>query len=56
MDTKIFLDESQMPTQWYNVLLDLAAYGYYLSGRLEDYEHPEEATRAALKKLPPVKI
>lgn len=56
MDTKIFLDEFQMPTQWYNVLPDLAAYDYYLSGRLEDYEHPEKAISAALKKLPPVKI
>ena len=33
---------------------DLAAYDNYLSGQLQDYEHPEEAIKEALKKLPKV--
>lgn len=32
--------------------LDLAAYADYLSGRLEDYEYPEEKIKEALSKLP----
>jgi len=35
---------------------DLAAYDYYLTGKLEDYEHPEAAIKAALEKLPKVNI
>jgi tryptophan synthase beta chain len=31
---------------------DLSAYQSYLSGKLVDYEYPEEAIQAALKKLP----
>ncbi len=33
-------------------LLDLSAYDAYLSGKLEDYEHPEEKIREAMAKLP----
>ena len=33
-------------------LLDLSAYDSYLSGKLEDYEHPEEKIRQAMEKLP----
>lgn len=32
--------------------LDLAAYADYLSGKLEDYEYPEEKIKEALLKLP----
>lgn len=32
--------------------VDMAAYDAYLSGKLEDYEYPEEKIRAALKHLP----
>jgi tryptophan synthase beta chain len=35
---------------------DLAAYESYLSGKLEDYEYPEEAVRQAMAKLPEVNI
>jgi tryptophan synthase beta chain len=35
---------------------DLAAYDAYLSGKLEDYEHPEAAIQEALKKLPKVNM
>jgi tryptophan synthase beta chain len=35
---------------------DLAAYDTYLSGKLEDYEHPEEAIKKALEKLPKVNL
>ncbi len=35
---------------------DLAAYDFYLSGKLEDYEHPDEAIKRALEKLPKVNI
>lgn len=35
--------------------LDLAAYADYLSGRLEDYEYPEEKIKEALSKLPVIK-
>ncbi len=33
---------------------DLAAYDEYLSGRLQDYEYPEEKVKEALKSLPVV--
>lgn len=33
---------------------DLSAYEAFLSGNLEDYDHPEDAIQAALKKLPEV--
>jgi tryptophan synthase beta chain len=33
---------------------DLSAYQAYLSGKLEDYAHPAEAIRAAIKDLPQV--
>jgi tryptophan synthase beta chain len=33
---------------------DLSAYQAYLAGKLEDYDYPEEAIQAALKKLPEV--
>lgn len=33
---------------------DMAAYDKYFSGQLEDYEYPEEAIKAALKRLPKV--
>jgi tryptophan synthase beta chain len=32
--------------------LDLGAYDAYLSGQLEDYEHPEEAIAASIARLP----
>jgi tryptophan synthase beta chain len=35
---------------------DLGAYEAYLSGKLEDYEYPEEAVQASLAKLPEVNI
>ena len=33
---------------------DLAAYDQYLSGRMQDYEYPEEKVKEALAKLPQV--
>ena len=33
---------------------DLAAYDSYLSGSLQDYEHPQSAIEAALAGLPSV--
>ena len=33
---------------------DLAAYDAYLSGKLEDYEYPEEKVKEALTHLPKV--
>ena len=33
---------------------DLAAYDEYLSGRLQDYEYPEEKVKEALKHLPEI--
>jgi len=33
---------------------DMAAYESYLSGKLEDYEYPEEAVKEAMAKLPEV--
>jgi tryptophan synthase beta chain len=35
-------------------LLDLSAYQAYLSGKLEDYAHPAEAIKEAMKDLPQV--
>jgi len=35
---------------------DLAAYDEYLSGRLADYEYPEEKIKEALKSLPKVSV
>jgi tryptophan synthase beta chain len=35
---------------------DLSAYEAYLAGKLQDYEYPEEAIRAAKKTLPEVSI
>ncbi len=35
---------------------DMAAYEAYLGGKLEDYEYPAEAVRAAMQQLPKVKI
>ncbi len=37
-------------------LCDLAAWDAYNSGKLQDYEHPEEAIKEALKKLPKVNL
>jgi tryptophan synthase beta chain len=34
--------------------LDLGAYDAYLGGKLEDYDHPEEAIAASIAKLPKV--
>ena len=34
--------------------LDLGAYDAYLSGKLEDYDHPEEAIAASIARLPEV--
>jgi tryptophan synthase beta chain len=34
--------------------LDMAAYDAYLSGRLEDFEYPEERIRESLGRLPDV--
>jgi len=33
---------------------DMAAYDEYLSGKLEDYEYPEEKVKEALASLPQV--
>jgi tryptophan synthase beta chain len=33
---------------------DLGAYEQYLSGKLEDYEYPEEKVKEALAQLPQV--
>ncbi|MBA7677314.1 hypothetical protein ES703_85571 [subsurface metagenome] len=33
---------------------DMAAYEAYLSGKLEDYEYPEEKVKEALAHLPEV--
>jgi tryptophan synthase beta chain len=33
---------------------DMAAYESYLSGKLEDYDYPEEAVKEAMAKLPEV--
>jgi len=33
---------------------DLASYDVYLSGKLEDYEYPEEKVRKALANIPEV--
>ena len=35
---------------------DMAAYDAYLSGKLEDYEYPEEKVKEALKHLPEVPV
>jgi tryptophan synthase beta chain len=35
---------------------DMAAYENYLGGKLEDYEYPAEAIRAAMEKLPKVQV
>jgi tryptophan synthase beta chain len=35
---------------------DMSAYQAYLSGKLDDYEYPEEAIRVSLEHLPKVKI
>jgi tryptophan synthase beta chain len=35
---------------------DMGAYEAYLSGKLEDYEYPEEAVRVAMEDLPKVKL
>jgi len=32
----------------------MAAYESYLSGKLEDYDYPEEAVKEAMAKLPEV--
>jgi len=34
--------------------VDMAAYDAYLAGKLQDYEYPDEAIRAALDRLPQV--
>ncbi len=35
---------------------DMAAYDAYLSGKLEDFEYPAEAVKAAMEKLPKVQM
>jgi tryptophan synthase beta chain len=35
---------------------DMAAYEAYLSGKLEDYEYPEEAIKESMSKLPQVNL
>jgi len=35
---------------------DMAAYENYLGGKLEDYEYPAEAIKAAMEKLPKVQL
>ena len=35
-------------------LLDLAAYDAYLAGKLQDYDHPEEAIAASMEHMPQV--
>jgi hypothetical protein len=34
--------------------LDLGSYDTFLSGKLEDYDHPEEAIAASIARLPKV--
>jgi predicted alternative tryptophan synthase beta-subunit len=34
--------------------VDMAAYDNYLEGKLEDYEHPEEKIKEAMKSLPKI--
>ncbi len=36
--------------------LDMAAYEDYLSGKLVDFEYPDEKIRESLKKLPEIKV
>ena len=36
-------------------LVDMAAYDTYLSGKLQDYEYPEEKIKEALKNIPKIK-
>ena len=47
---KTLLPESELPTHWYN----RSAYEAYLTGKLEDYEYPKEATCKSLEALPQV--
>jgi tryptophan synthase beta chain len=35
---------------------DMAAYDAYLGGKLEDFEYPAEAVKAAMEKLPKVQM
>jgi len=35
---------------------DMSAYQAYLSGKLQDYEYPEEAIKVSLGHLPKVKV
>jgi tryptophan synthase beta chain len=35
---------------------DMSAYEAYLAGKLQDYEYPDEAIKAALKELPEVHL
>lgn len=49
-------EEGKEKTIFFNLsghgYLDLAAYADYLSGKLEDYDYPEEKIKEALQKLP----
>lgn len=49
-------EEGKVKTILFNLsghgYLDLAAYADYLSGKLEDYEYPEDKIREALSRLP----
>ncbi len=51
-------EEGKEKTIFFNLsghgYLDLAAYADYLSGKLEDYEYPEEKIKEALSKLPSI--
>jgi tryptophan synthase beta chain len=49
-------DEGKPKTILFNLtghgFLDLGAYETYLAGKLEDYDHPEEAIKAAMEHVP----
>ncbi len=51
-------DEGKPKTILFNLtghgLLDLGAYEQFLAGKLEDYDHPEEAIKAAMEHVPSV--
>ncbi|MFZ2854920.1 MAG: hypothetical protein WAZ34_12525 [Rhodocyclaceae bacterium] len=49
---RFVLDQSEIPTHWYNVVADMAAYDRYFAGELEDFEYPAEAIKASLSHLP----
>ncbi|MCZ7399384.1 MAG: hypothetical protein O8C62_06840 [Candidatus Methanoperedens sp.] len=41
-NTKILLDENDIPKKWYNILPDMGAYDSYFSGKMSDEAANEE--------------